>query len=52
MSVEVSSAIEATGPLEVGTSESAGGISTDMAVMIMICVVAVLGLAGVLTMAG
>jgi hypothetical protein len=52
VSVEVSSAIEATTPLESATSEGAGGVTTDMALMIMVCIMAVLGLAGMLTMAG
>jgi hypothetical protein len=46
MSVEVSSAIEAT------ADNRAAGVDTDLAILVWVCAVALLGLAGVLTMAG
>jgi hypothetical protein len=45
MSVEVSSAIEAT-------ADNRTGIGADLAILVWVCAVALLGLAGVLTMAG
>ena len=46
MSVEVSSAIEAT------ADNGTAGVGADLAILVWVCVVALLGLVGVLTMAG
>jgi hypothetical protein len=46
MSVEVSSAIEAT------ADDAVTGAGTDLAVLLWVCLVALLGLAAVLTVAG